>query len=67
MELLPATVGPVLRLLILGVVIASNNMIFAWAGLTIGRAARRHWEGRAMIGSGTLLILLATAIGLDWL
>ncbi len=51
--------------------VASTIAVFAVAftllGLEIGNASRRHWERRAKIVSGALLIGIGVAAGLGWL
>src|SRR6056297_1682066 len=47
--------------------IAIFSMTFTWIGLDLGNEARRHWESRAEVGAGLLLIALGVASAADWL
>lgn len=42
-------------------------MIFTWVGMHVGGAARRHWERRAEIGAGVVLLVLAIALIAGWI
>lgn len=53
--------------LITAAVIAITVFVFVQVGLSVGKAARRHWQQRAGVASGALLLLLATAMAVGWL
>lgn len=46
--------------------IAVFSMAFSWLGMRLGSQARRHWERRARVASGVLLVGLAIAIWRGW-
>lgn len=48
-------------------IIAGSVFVFILLGLRLGSAARRHWERRAHVAAGVLLLALAGAMGLGWL
>ena len=47
--------------------IALFSMTFTWIGLGLGNEARRHWERRAEVAAGLLLIALGAASATGWL
>jgi putative Mn2+ efflux pump MntP len=47
--------------------IAGSVLAFIFLGLALGSVARRHWEQRAEIAAGILLIGLAGAMTLGWI
>lgn len=53
--------------LLVAAVIACFACFFAWWGLSLGAASRRHWERYSKIATGLLLILLAILILAGWL
>lgn len=53
--------------LLLAATIAVFSMAFTWVGLGLGNEMRRHWERRAEIAAGALLVALAVATAAGWL
>lgn len=53
--------------LLTAAVIAATVFVFVQLGLALGSMAHRHWERRAKLGSGALLLLLAGAMAAGWL
>lgn len=53
--------------LVLAGTICLFSTAFSWVDLGLGSTARRHWERRAEIGAGVLLLGLAAANGMEWL
>lgn len=53
--------------LVVAATIGVFSMAFAWVGIGIGRASRRHWERFAELGAGLLLLLLAGAAWAGWI
>jgi putative Mn2+ efflux pump MntP len=52
---------------LLATTIAAFSMAFTWVGLGLGNEMRRHWERRAEIAAGALLVALAVATAAGWL
>jgi manganese efflux pump family protein len=46
--------------------IAVFSMAFTWVGIGLGGEMRRHWERRAKLGAGVLLICLGIASAVGW-
>jgi putative Mn2+ efflux pump MntP len=53
--------------LMLATTMAVFSMVFAWTGLHLGSAGRRHWMRPAGIGAGLLLLAVAIAMFAGWL
>lgn len=53
--------------LVVATTIAIFSVAFTLAGLALGAASRRHWERRAKVLSGVLLVGLGVANALGWL
>lgn len=53
--------------LVLATTIAVFSTVFSWVGIGLGNQMRRHWERRAQLVAGGLLILLAVAGLAGWL
>lgn len=52
--------------LVMAATICTFSVSFSWLGLSVGDAARRHWERPAEIGAGSLLVALAVLVWLGW-
>jgi putative Mn2+ efflux pump MntP len=53
--------------LVVASTIATFSMVFTWLGMKLGGSARRHWESRAELGAGLLLLGLAVASWVGWI
>ena len=53
--------------LLLATTIAVFSVAFTVVGLSLGNELRRHWERRAEIAAGALLLCLGAAAALGWL
>lgn len=53
--------------LVVAATISVFSMAFAWVGIGLGHASRRHWERFAELGAGLLLLLLAGAAWAGWI
>ena len=53
--------------LLVAATIATFSVAFTLLGLTLGAASRRHWENRAKILAGSLLVGMGLASALGWL
>ncbi len=47
--------------------IAFFSVLFTWVGIGLGDMSRRHWERRAKLASGVLLLGLGVANAVGWL
>ena len=52
--------------LALALTVVTCSVLFAWAGLALGRTAQRNWGGLAGIVSGLILIGLAFIVWMGW-
>ncbi|WP_045221920.1 manganese efflux pump MntP [Desulfonatronum thioautotrophicum] len=52
--------------LLLAGFIAFFSVSFTWLGMVLGRESRRSWERISKISSGTMLMVLAVAVGAGW-
>lgn len=52
--------------LALALTILTCSVLFAWAGLALGRTARRNWGGFAGVVSGLILMGLAIIVWMGW-
>ena len=53
--------------LLIATTIAVFAVVFTLVGITLGAKSKRHWEPRAKVGSGVLLIGLGVATALSWM
>lgn len=53
--------------LVLATTIAVFSTGFTWAGISLGNEMRRHWERRAQVAAGALLVGLGIASLAGWL